>query len=98
MLTENLGWMLFSEKFIPRFLTAEQKEERSGDINTGGQNQEGARQSKSNVKTMFGVFFDFHSRFDVLRVRSQQSNSESRILADRFTASARKSTKETTGP
>lgn len=64
MLTENWGWLLFSAKFIPRLLTAEQREKRSSVIYTGGQNhrqdkKKGARQSKSNVKTMLGVFFDF---------------------------------------
>jgi hypothetical protein len=37
MLAENLGWLLFSAKFIPRLLTAEQKEKRSG-IDRGSQN------------------------------------------------------------
>ena len=41
----------------------------------------------------------FSSTFEVWYLTSsQKSNSESRIFSDRFTASARKSTKETTGP
>jgi len=99
MLTENLAWLLFSAKLIPRFLTAEQKKKRSGDIYAGGQNHRHDRKRSAieqiECNEHAGCFLRF-SRFDIFRVRSQQSNSESRIFADRFTVSAGKSAKETT--
>ena len=101
MLTENLGWLLYSEKFILRLLTAEQKEKRRRGIFTGGQNhrQDRKRSATEQIECEdHARCFLRLSRFDTLRVRKQKSNSESRILSGRFTASARKRTKETTGP
>jgi len=47
MLTENLGWLLFSAKFIPRLLTAEQKVKRNSGIYTGGQNHRQDRKRRA---------------------------------------------------
>jgi hypothetical protein len=101
MLTENLGWLLFSAKFIPQLRAAEEKEKRSSGIYTGGQNHRQDRKRSATepieCEDLAPCFLRL-SRFDTLRVGSQKSNNKSRILSDRFTASARKSTKETTGP
>ena len=71
MLTENLGWVLVCAKFILRFLTAEQKEKRNGDIYTGGQNHRHDRKRSATEQIEWkdhARCFLRRSRFDILRV------------------------------
>jgi hypothetical protein len=69
MLAGNLGWLLFSAKFIPRLLTAEGKEKRSSGIYTGGQNhrQDRKRSATEQIECEdhAGCFLQL-SRFDTL--------------------------------